>query len=511
MDAYLQMVSDNKCIARNTVLLYFRMFLVMAVSLYTSRIILNALGVEDFGIYSVVGGVVTMFAFLNAAMAASTQRFLTFELGKGDEKRLNGVFCMSLFLHLLIVILVVLFAETVGLWFVNYKLTIPESRMIAANWAYQFSVLSLVVTILSVPYNALIIAREKMNIFAYISIFEVALKLLIAYLILWSPVDKLIFYSFLLFMASLVIRITYGIYCHKYFTESRYHFIWDKELFCEMKNFAGWNLFGVFAGITSNQGINVLLNLFFGPVVNAARSIAYQVMGAVNQLVTNFQLAVNPPITKKYAMNEKEDMNNLIFFSSKYSYFLLFFFALPLISEMDFVLRLWLKNVPDYTSVFTRLVLADVLLCSISGPLHILVQATGKVKIYQMIVSTVLLLNLPVAYLLLLSHYSPVSVFILAIVLSFVALIARMIVLHYLTAFPVWAFIRKVIFPISKVTLIAVLLLLSVEKLLSGPWEKFLGICFFSVLFISVSVWFLGASSVERYKFKLYIIQKVKK
>ena len=308
--------ANNKRIAKNTLLLYIRMLFLMAVSLYTSRVVLQALGVEDFGIYNVVGGVVAMFGFLNAAMSSSTQRYLTFELGRGDMSRLRTVFCTSVNIHALISLVIVLLAETIGLWFFYQKMIIPEERLNAAMWVYQFSVLSSVVMVMNVPYNASIVAHERMSAFAYISILEVLLKLLIVFLLQVVCWDRLAFYAFLVFLVQLGIRFIYGIYCRKHFKETAFRWLWDKVMFREMLSFAGWNLWGNCAGVAFTQGINLLLNMFFGPVVNAARGIAVQVQSAVQQFSLNFQTAVNPQITKSYAVQDYGYMHSLIFRSS---------------------------------------------------------------------------------------------------------------------------------------------------------------------------------------------------
>lgn len=312
---------SNKRIAKNTLMLYFRMILTMLVSLYTSRVVLNTLGVEDFGIYNVVAGFVTMFGFLNSAMASATQRFLAFEIGKGDHDQLRNVFSMSVNIHFLIAFIIFILAETIGLWFVNTQLTIPAGRMGAAQCVYQFSILAMMVTMVSVPYNAMIIAHERMNVFAWVSIIEVSLKLFIVFMLQWFGFDKLKFYAVLTFCVSLIIRFIYGFYCSRQFKESRFRYFWDRPLFKTLASYAGWNLWGNIAAVLQGEGVNVLLNIFFGPVINAARGIAFQVKGAVNQFVANFQMAMNPQIIKSYAVNDLKYMHQLIFRGAKYSFF----------------------------------------------------------------------------------------------------------------------------------------------------------------------------------------------
>ena len=500
----------TKHIAKNTAVLYFRMILTMTVSLYTSRVILFTLGIEDFGIYNVIGSVVIMFGFLNSAMASSTQRFLILGLGVGNALKLRQMFSISLTMHFIISILILLLLETLGLWFINTQLTIPVERLTAANWVFQFSVLTTIITILSVPYNAIIIAHERMNVFALISIFEVILKLIVVFLLQLFGFDKLILYSILLFFVSLIIQIVYKTYCTRNFVESHYHFFWEQKLFTEMTSFAGWNLFGVFAGIGYNQGINILLNIFYGPVVNAARGISFQVMGAVNQLVTNFQIAVNPTITKSFAKKD-DSMYNIVFASSKFSFYLLLLFIIPLLLELELVLKIWLKTVPDYTVLFTRLVLIDILICSLSAPLQILVQATGKVRNYQIIISLILLLNLPISYILLKIGYSPQSTFIVSIIISSLSLFARLMVLKYLIKFPVNAFLNEVVLTVLLVTIFIIPLPMYIQYFFNQNIIQFLCVCGSTLISLFITVWVVGLSVPERLTIKVHVMKLIKR
>lgn len=422
-----QTSDNNKRIAKNTLLLYFRMLLMMAVSLFTSRVVLNTLGVEDFGIYSVVGGIVGMFVFINNSMSSATQRYITFALGKGDKNRLQTVFSTTLQIHTLIAGLILLLGETVGLWFLYNKMQIPAERMDAAFWVMQCSIVSMVVMIVSVPYNADIIAHEKMSAFAYISILEVVLKLAIVYLLLVFSYDKLILYAILILTIQILIRFCYSIYCNKHFEETRYKHVWDKKLFKEMTGFAGWSLFGNMAGVLFGQGLNMLLNVFFGPVVNAARAVAVQVQGAIQQFVGNFQTALNPQITKTYASGELNEMHRLMFRSARFSFYLLFFLSLPVLYETDFILTVWLKMVPENAVVFLRIMICTSLIYTIANPLIIANQATGRVMKYQAVCGTILLLILPISYLCLKMGCPAYSVFIVHFLIESVTQMARMI------------------------------------------------------------------------------------
>lgn len=470
----------------------------MAVSLYTSRVVLITLGVEDFGLYNAVAGFVTMFAFLNSAMASATQRFLAFEIGQKNIFQLGNVFSMSVNIHLLIVIVILTFAETVGLWFLNTQLTIPAERMDAARWVYQFSILMLVVNMLSVPYNALIIAHERMNVFAWVSIAEVGLQLLIVFMLQWFGFDKLKLYAVLMFIVALVIRFIYGIYCNRKFKESHFRIFWDKPLFKTLLSYAGWNLWGSSAYVLMGQGINVLLNIFFGPVVNAAYGIAYRLQGAVNRFVHSFQMAINPAIVKAYAANDLGYMYQLVFFGAKYSYFLSFTLSLPLFLETDIILELWLSKVPEYTVVFSRLVLINTLINSISRPLMFAAQASGKIRLYQGVVGSLLLLNLPVSYWFLKIGYSPETTFLVAVVISIVLLFARLAIIRSLVKLRIREYLREVLLRIIPTTFVAVLIPLLIICFFPEGFNRFLLTLFSSLIMGCISIYFIGLKQLER-------------
>lgn len=455
---------NNKRIAKNTLLLYFRMILIMLVSLYTSRVVLNVLGVEDFGTYNVVGGVVTMFGFLNGAMASATQRFLSFELGRNDLVQLRKTFNAAQFVHIGIALLVFVLAETIGLWFLNNYLNIPAGRMEAARWIYHFSVLSFMITIIQVPYNAVIIARERMNVYAYVSILEVVLKLLVVFALTWISFDKLKLYGVLLFVVALIVALIYRIYTLSQFDETRFELVKDKALYKALISYSGWNLFGGVAAISKSQGVSVLLNMFFGTVVNAAQGIAVQISSAINMFVSNFQLASNPQIIKTYASGDIAYMNNLVIRTSKFSFYLLFILTLPIVLEIEFILKLWLNIVPEYTAIFSILILVNALIDTISGPLMTALQATGKIKLYQFLVGTLLMLILPVTYLLYKLGYPPMSTFFVSISVSVIALALRlMLTKKQIPEFSIYHFLKETILrntPVVVLSLVVPLLLL---------------------------------------------------
>jgi O-antigen/teichoic acid export membrane protein len=502
---------NNKRIAKNTAMLYFRMLIIMAVSLYTSRIILNTLGVEDFGIYNVVGGFVVMFGFLNSAMSSATQRFLTIELGRKDYGQLKNVFSLSVSIHFMIAGLILILSETVGLWFVNSQLTIPYERLSAANWVYQFSIMALLVSIVSVPYNAIIIAHERMNVFAWISIVEVALKLLIVFMLQWFGYDKLKLYAVLVFSVSLIIRVVYGVYCRMSFSESKFSFHWDKSLFKTLISFASWNLWGNLAAVLFNQGINVLLNIFFGPVVNAARAIAYQVRSAVDGFVQNFQTALRPQIIKSYASKDLVYMHQLIFQGAKYSFYLLFILSLPILLETKIILNLWLKTVPDYTVIFTRLVIINILIDSVSGTLMTAANASGKIKLYQGVVGGLLLLNLPVSYLFLKRGFTPEVTLYVSITISMVALYARLKILRPLVNLSISEYLNAVVLRIIPVVVVACIPPAFVYLSLEENFIRLLLTGITSIVSVLITIYYIGLGKTEQQFMNSKIKQLLKK
>lgn len=493
------MPSENtRRIVKNTAMLYIRMLLIMAVTLYTSRVVLNVLGVEDYGIYNVVGGIVVMFSFMNGAMAQATQRFFAYEIGRNDFTQLHKVFCLSVTVHIGIAFFIFLLAETVGLWFLNTRMNIPVVRMEAARWIYQCSVFSFMVTVVQVPYNAMIIARERMHIYACIGIVEVVLKLLIVFVLKWVAFDKLKLYGVLVFIVTVLIALFYRIYCKYCFQECRYRFIWDKQLYEKLTGFAGWSMFGTLAWMCKSQGLNLILNIFFGPLLNAAYGIANQVNTAVNSFVQNFTTALNPQIVKSYAANDRDYMEQLLFRGAKFSYYLLLLFALPLLMETEFILRLWLKMVPDYAVVFTRLVLVNSLLESFTYVMGTSIQATGKIRRYQLIIGGTILLNLPLAWLLLKLQFLPSVILVVSIVISCITLVERLLILQYLLGISVWRFVIQVFWKAAAVTFIAGILPLFLKISVPDGWGKFAGVILCSMLCTLFAEFFVGFTSGER-------------
>lgn len=490
--------SSNKRIAKNTLLLYFRMGITMIVSLFTSRVVLNTLGVEDYGVYNVVGGVVAMFGFINAAMSSATSRYITFALGKGDERELHKVFCTTVNIHIGIALTILLLAETIGLWYMNTKMVIPPGRESAAMWVYQLSVVATMMMIVSVPYNSCIIAHERMSAFAYMSILDVTLKLLVVYLLVVSPMDKLVFYSTLMLAVYFIDWFIYIRYCISKFGEARYRFIWDYKLTKEMTSFAGWSMFGNLSAVAFTTGLNLLLNLFFGPVVNAARAVAVQVQNAIQQFVGNFQMALNPQITKTYAQGEMEQMHQLMFRSARFSFFLLFFLSLPVLFETEYILTIWLKTVPDNTVTFLRIMICTSLIYTCANPMIIANQATGKVKKYQAVCGSTLIMILPISWILLELGFPAYSVFIVHFVMECLCQLARMVMLRPLIGIGLYDYFKSIYLRITIVVAVAIILPSFVHFVMPYGPLRFLCVGSICVMSVSSAAYFFGMSYSEQ-------------
>lgn len=490
--------SNNKRIAKNTILLYFRTLFIMVITLYTSRVILGELGVEDYGIYNVVGGVVAMFAVISASLSSAISRFITFELGQGDISRLRSIFSTSINIQIGISIVVLLLGESIGLWFLNYKMTIPPDRLMAANWVLQCSLITFCVSLISVPYNACIIAHERMSAFAYISFLEAALKLAICYMLVLSPSDKLIVYAILMVVVSIIIRFTYGIYCGRHFTESRYKWVNDKAILNEMTSFAGWNFFTNISYVFNTQGVSLLVNVFFGVTLNASRGIAAQVENAVMQFVNNFTTAINPQITKCYASGEKQLMFTLVCRGAKFSYLLLLIFALPIIIETEYILTLWLKNVPEYTIIFVRLSMICAMVNILGNTCYTACMATGKIKRY---VIWVTLMGFPVFPLTWIAYSlgMPAASAYVIYTLVYVAVDAtRLYIMRELLQFPIKLFVKSVLIPISATTISGSIIPVLVASQIEMSFIRFLISCVISVICCGLAISFIGLTKHER-------------
>lgn len=477
----------------------------MAVTLYTSRVVLSILGIEDYGIYNVVGGVVSMFTFLNGTMSGVTQRFMTYELGTGNSQKLNNVFVTTKRIHWIIAAIILILAETIGLWFVQNKLIIPDDRHVAAFWVYQFSILSTIMLVISIPYNACIIAHEKMSAFAYISILEVFLKLACVLLLPIISVDKLIMYAFFMLCIHITIRSVYNMYCRHHFDEARDIGQFDKSIAKEMIGFTSWSLFGGFASVGMNQGINILLNIFFGPAVNTARAIAVQVDTAIHSFVQNFQTAMKPQIVKTYASGDFVHMISLVFASSKFSFFLLLALSLPVFFETSYILDIWLKEVPDYSVPFLRITLLVALINTLATPLMTVANANGNIKKYQIVCGSLQLILIPAAYVTLKIISNPILVFWIYLAIAILTQVARIYIVSKLVNISINEYIYKVLLPILKVIFIAPFIPLVIHIFVSEGFVRLIFVIIISIVVVICAVYLLGLSIQERLFLLKYI------
>ena len=436
---------NNKRIAKNALMLYIRMIILMLVNLYTSRVVLEELGAEDYGVYSVIGGIVVMFTSISGSLSAAISRYLTFNLGLQDTEILKKIFSISMIIQLILSIIVIVVGEIFGIWFIHNEMSISNDRLLSANWVLHFSIITFVINLINIPYNACIVAHEKMQAFAFIGLFEGIGALAVAFLINISPFDKLIWYALLMCLISIATRVIYQIYCRIHFEECHFHWHFEKKIFKEIFAFAGWNFIGTTSGVLRDQGINMLLNVYYGPIVNAARGIAMQVNTAVTKFSSNFITAVRPQITKQYAVANRNIYISLVNRATKFSTYLLSVLCLPVILETDFFISLWLVDVPDYTIIFTRLILIMSIVDNLSSSIIILLLAVGKLKTYQLIVGGLQLLNFPVAYILLHLGFEPQSTIISVIIISLICLFARLILLKIYIDFPIADFISVIV------------------------------------------------------------------
>ena len=482
------------------------MFLLMGISLYTSRLVLNTLGFEDYGIYNIVGGVIVLFGFISSALTGATRRFLNFSLGKQNELETRNTFSVCFSIHVLIAILIFILSETIGLWFLNTYLNIPENRLYAANWVYQLSIVSTCIGIIGIPFDSTIVAYEKMSIYAYISIIEGFLKLLIVFLLIASPFDKLIYYASLILVISILISGFKWFYCIKEFPICQIKLNFEGKAFKEILSFSGWSLFGQIAYIGSTTGLNMIINIFFGVILNAAMGIAQQVNSAVYNFVSNFQVAFNPQLVQSYSSGDMEAHRRLISRSSRLSYYLLFIIALPILVNTNFILQIWLTDVPDKTTIFTQLIIIFSLIEAIGAPLWMSMQAIGRIKIYQIIISSINILNLPFAYLSLKYQSSAESIFYIKIVLGIIMYIFRILYVLPKIQYSIVKYIRGVLFPSLSVTIISGLGVYIVS-LYTVELYKFIFTTITSISFCILTIYFIGINKEERNKISNILIK----
>ena len=501
----------SKRIAINTMMLYIRMLLVMVVSLYTSRVVLNSLGVIDFGVYSAVGGFVAIFGVVTNSLSAAISRYITYELGKENKQKLTEIFSASIQMQILFALLLVVLALTLGLPFITHKMTVPTDRMSAAHWVFILSVTSFCVNLISVPYNALIIAHERMKAFAYIGVVEAFGRLAIAFLISRTfHIDRLILYAALMCLLSLGVRMLYSVYCKRNFSECKFSFSNNLSLLKEIFQFSGWNFIGASSGVLKEQGVNVLLNIFCGPAVNAARGIAVQIRGAVGQFSQSFVTSITPQITKSYASDDRDYSFSLVFKGSRFSTFLLWLFTMPIILEAPAILKLWLGELPSNIVIFTRLILVDLLVESLSYTLINLMLATGNIKNYQIIVGGMLFLNFPISWILLKLSFPPYSVYLVSILIAVCCLILRLVMLRRMVGISIYQFIKEVILKVLIVFAVSSILPLLVSQCSLSPLLKILTVCVVSFISSLVTIYAFGCTFEERnfVKRKLRISRK---
>lgn len=497
----------NKNVSRltkNSLLLYLRSFFNMLIALFTVKIVLKTLGVVDYGIYNVVAGIVTMLGFLSTTMTGASQRFFSFELGRKDYVKLRKTFSATFFIYVLIAVIVIIIAETVGLWFLNNKMVIPDDRVQASFWVFQFSILSFIAVIMAIPFQSIIIAKEKMKIYAYVGFFEAFLKIIVVYLLTTISFDKLILYAILMFTSTLLSSSIYQIYCLKKFKETKLIFSVEKKIITKILSYAGWNMIGAISNILRSNGINIVLNLFFGPVVNAARAIANQIYVAINTLIINFYLAVRPQITKSFASNEHNYFINLVHKSSKFSYFIVLFITMPIIIETEFILEIWLNQVPQYSVLFTRLILIALITETINNQLIAAIQASGKIKIYQIVISSILMTVLPISYLLFNLGAAPEYAFYVSIVLIVFNFVPQLIIVKKTIKFSIRNYLRLVVLPILLVTISSYPMLIFIHSVFDYGLFRFIVVCFSSVFILFCSIYFFGLSKSERSMFNSF-------
>lgn len=492
-------LENTKRVAKNTGLLYVRTIVMMLISLFTSRIVLEALGVENYGIYNVVGGVVGMFSIISGSLSSSISRFLTFALGEENHEKLRRIFSMSISIQFLIGFVIIVLAECCGVWFINNKLNIPPDRLIAAHWVFQCSLLAFFTSLISIPYNACLIAHERMDVFAYMTILDVVFKLIVAYAIFVTPFDSLITLAVLNLFVSILMRIIYGIYCAKHFDECRYEWTkFDKSLAKEMTGFAWWSFFGNTAWIFNTQGVNILINMFFGVVYNAARGVAAQVEGAVMGFVNNFSTALSPQITKSYAAGDKEYMFSLICRGTKFTYFLTLFFAIPLWFEAQTVLSIWLVEVPIDSAIFLKLSLICSIITTAGSPMLTAIMASGDIKKYEIVVTVIGYLVFPLTYLAYKLGASILSTYFIFMVIYSCLIWVKVDFSKRLFGFPVKLFISKVLTPSILTTIISFILPVCLTLLMPESLLRLLLMVPLTLFSTAVCVYLVGLTQGER-------------
>lgn len=500
------MTPDKQRIAKNTIYLYARMLLLMVVTLYTSRIVLKELGIVDYGVYNVVGGVVAMIGFINASLTSSTQRFLNVEMARGDLASLNHTFIQAVNAHIVIAIITVVILETIGVWFILHKLVIPANQLNNAIWVFQCSVLSFAITIISAPYNAAIIANERMSVFAGTSIMDAILRLVVAFAIGLFPSNRLKYYAILLLCVAIIMRFIYGVICIRLFKECRYRLLVKWKVMKQMFTFSGWMIFGCVSDMFAGQGVNILINMFFGPVFNAARGIAMQVQGAISQLSSNFIISVNPQIVKLYSSGEFKESFKLTFQSSKLSFFLMLILVVPLSIRINEILGWWLIDVPQLAGLFAQLILIEYLIRSSYTPIAQINVASGKVRDYQLSISILFLVTFVGSFVLFKFKFPVYSTFILSIIIAIIGLFVRLFILKRQSSFPMGLYLRTVTLPLILVFLCSIIISSGIDYICPINFGGTIITIISSLIVTGIFAWMIGLNKNE----KLIIKSKVK-
>ena len=499
-------------IVKNTFFLYIRMFVTMGVTLYTSRVVLEVLGVDDFGIYNVIGGIVILLSVVSNSMTTATQRFITYELGTGNKKRISCTFSMSMIAHFIICVLILILGETIGLWYVLNYLNIPTDREGAAMWVYQISMFTIFINLIRSPYNASVIAYERMSFYAYMSIVDVALKLFAVFTLLVSPFDKLILYGFLTMISNVFVLLCYRRYCKRKFDTCRFRFIIEKDYFSKLFGYLGWNLVGATASLGTQQAGNLIINKYLGVAVNAAYGVSMQVNGAINQFVSNFQTAFTPQLVKLFSQKRMDDFWKLSKTSALLSYYLLFIIAFPIFVNINYVLSLWLVEVPAYSGTFCQLLIVYSLIDAVQAPLWIGINATGKIKVYEIWLSTILILNIPFSLLVLSLGWEPYWVLIVRVILNLITAIVRCIHVKFQFDFPISQYLIHVVLRIILVTVIVSAMWFLISQFFAI--SSLVDFCFtygISIIMIGMIIFFIGIDHSERLTLKAMIKNKLHK
>lgn len=489
---------NNKRIAKNAIALYIRMFVTMLISLYTSRVVLQVLGVTDYGIYSVVSGVISVIGVINVTMSSATTRFLTFDLGKSDKVALQNTYSMCLIIFALLSAVFVIFSEAIGLWFLNTLMTIPQDRLSAANIVYQFAVFSGVVGLLRAPYNSLVVAHEDFRFFAFVNIAESILKLAICFVLMIVTIDRLTVYAFLMFLIIVLLFMVQYLWCKIKYEEATFVRYWHKPLFKEILSYSSWNMLGTMSSMAKDTGLNVILNLFFAPTVNAAYGIASQVNGVVYQFFASFFNAVNPQIIKYYAQNDMKNMMGLVFKSSRFSFYLILLLAIPIILEAPTLISIWLGQVPEHVVYFIRLIVVITAIDAISYPINTSVTATGNIKLYQVLVGIFSLSNLPLSYIALSAGSSPEIVFVISLSLTIITFFAKLWSVNKIIDFPIKEYLLDVVGTLLIVAISSVFVPLMLHVLWKAGLFSSIAICFISVVITIIVAFTIGMNKSER-------------